>query len=461
MARPPAKQPLLTSADASTPGVLGTPRALSTTIRSMQLGLHLITAVLIVVAVGRAVSDGVPLLPVLVSALVFAGWYTGGVVLAGRIEDRPVAAWWLAGLAIIWVAAVAASAEFMWLAFSLWLLAGYILRWGWAVVCSIAVFLVVAVAPVLHLGTTSYANVIGPLLGGTFALFISRGYVELVTELRERQRLVASLVNAQEEMAELQEELAKTQRLSGAKAERTRISRDIHDTVAQGLSSISLLAAAAVENGQLDTMPRTLQQIDALARDNLVDVRRIVAALAPAELDEGALAGALQRMLERLEAETDLGARLHTEFHTDETLPALPTAVEVALLRTAQSALANVRQHAGASRVVVSLSTAGDSVRLDVVDDGRGFDLQAWNSRSPERAERTDDAVATTAGGYGMRSMRARLRELGGGLDVESAAGEGVALSAYVPLAAPQLPEAQQFPQTQYTQQAQPISEED
>ena len=410
------------------PVAQGAPRTLSATIRSMQLGLHLITAVLVVVACLRALADGTPGGPVLLGGLVFSGWYVGGVVLAGRVDDRPVAAWWLAGLALIWVGAVAASAEFIWLAFPLWLLAGYILRWRWAVVCAIAVFLVVAVAPLLQFGTTSYANVIGPLLGGTFALFISRGYVELVNDLQERQRLVASLVHAQTEMAALQEELAQTQRLSGAKAERTRISRDIHDTVAQGLSSISLLTTAALERGELAAMPRTLEQIDALARDNLVDVRRIVAALAPAALEEGALAGALRRMLDRLTEETGLA----TEFRVDESLPALPTTVEVALLRTAQSALANVRQHAEATRVVVNLADAGDSVRLDIVDDGAGFDTPAWNRRPR-------GSGAVESGGYGLHSMRARLHELGGGLDVESTPGEGTALSAHVPIASPHL----------------------
>ncbi|MET1019925.1 MAG: sensor histidine kinase, partial [Microterricola sp.] len=205
-----------------------------------------------------------------------------------------------------------------------------------------------------------------------------------------------------------------------AEEERTRISRDIHDTIAQGFSSISLLATAAIEHGRAERMPRTLQQIDALARESLVDVRRIVAALAPSELEEGALAGALRRMLERLTEESGID----TEFRVDESLPALATTVEVALLRTAQSALANVRQHAGASRVVVNLADAGDSVRLDIVDNGRGFDAGAWDSDS-----------GPAGGGYGLHSMRARLRELGGGLDVESAAGEGVALSAHVPLA--------------------------
>lgn len=403
-------------------GARRTPRTVSATIRSMQVGLHLITAALVVVAAARAIADTAPLALVVGSALVFSGWYIGGVVLAGHVEDRRIAGWWLVGLAVIWAGAVTASAEFVWLAFSLWLLAGYILRWRWAVVFSIVVFAVVTVAPIMVAGSTSYANVIGPLLGGTFALSIARGYVDLVNDLQERQRLVTSLVQAQNEMAELQDELANTQRLSGAEAERTRISRDVHDTIAQGLSSISLLATAGAtaENDRADPTLRTLQQIDALARDSLVDVRRIVAALAPAELEEGALAGALRRMLARLAEETGL----ETEFRVDDGLPALPTTVEVALLRTAQSALANVRQHAHATRVVVNLADAGDSVRLDIGDDGCGFDASEWDS-NPGGA----------GGGYGLHSMRARLRELGGGLDVESAVGEGTALSAHVPRA--------------------------
>ncbi|RZU65612.1 signal transduction histidine kinase [Microterricola gilva] len=401
-------------------GARRTPRTLSATIRSMQIGLHIITAALVVVAAARAIIDEVPPALVLGSAVVFSAWYLGGVILSGRVQSRQLSGWWLAGLAVIWVGAVAASAEFVWLAFSLWLLAGYILRLRWAVLFSLAVFAVVIAAPIMQHGTTSYANVIGPLIGGAFALSIARGYVQLVRDLQERQRLVASLVQTQAEMAELQDELANTQRLSGAEEERTRISRDIHDTIAQGFSSISLLATAAIEHGQVERMPRTLQQIDALARESLVDVRRIVAALAPSELEEGALAGALRRMLERLTEESGID----TEFRVDESLPALATTVEVALLRTAQSALANVRQHAGASRVVVNLVDAGDSVRLDIVDNGSGFDAGAW-----------DAGFGAAGGGYGLHSMRARLRELGGGLDVESAAGDGVALSAHVPLA--------------------------
>src|SRR5690606_3059918 len=128
----------------------------------------------------------------------------------------------------------------------------------------------------------------------------------------------------------------------------------------------------------------------------------------------------IRRMLDRLAAETGI----RTEVHADPSVPALPATVEIALLRVAQSALSNVRLHSRAGHVVVTLVDAEDSVRLDVVDDGRGFDVRRWG--------RLPDGPA--ASGYGLHSMRARLRELGGGLDIESTDGDGTALSAHVPL---------------------------
>lgn len=401
------------------------PRAMIAVLRSMRAGQLVITLVLVVVGATRALADGTAPAIVLGAALVFSGWYLGGLLLATRTRDERLGAGWLVGLGLIWMGAVAVSSEFVWLAFSLWLLAGYILRVRWALVFSLAVFAVVVGAPIWHHGHTDYANVIGPLVGGIFAFGFARGYVELVREARERQGLVESLLQAQTEMAGLQDELARSQRESGVIAERTRLSRDIHDTIAQGLSSIALLAQGSLGGDRGAEESRVLEQIEALAHDSLTDVRRIVAALSPAELEEGALAGALRRMLDRVHAETGLAVDLHAE----QGFPALPTVVEVALLRTAQSALANVRLHAGATRVVVSLVDAGDSVRLDVVDDGRGFDADAWH-RSSTRGGASGD------GGYGLRSMRERLRELGGGLDVESTPGDGTALSAYLPFAA-------------------------
>jgi signal transduction histidine kinase len=394
----------------------------STTVRAMKYGQHLITVVLLVVCVVRALVGGASPLPVGVVGLCFAGWYSAGSYIIPRLAHERHSAVWLVGLATLWVGLAAVSAEFVWLAFPLWLLAGHVLTLRPAITFSILVFAAVVVAPLVQTGTTSYAFIIGPLVGGIFALGISRGYLQLLTDARERQQLITTLVQAQTDMVSLQEELGRAQRESGAIEERTRLSRDIHDTVAQGLSAIVLIARAGTGKA-LDDATTALTHIETIALDNLTDVRRIVNALSPAELQQGALTGALQRMLERLMLETSI----QTEFHTGDSAVALPATVEIALLRTAQSALSNVRLHADAHHVVVTFDQSDDTARLDIVDDGRGFNLDTWR-----------EAVEPTASGYGLHSMRARLRELGGGLDIESSDGDGTALSAHVPLA-PQL----------------------
>lgn len=396
------------------------PRSATATLRSMQVGQHVIAAALAIIGVARATAEGTPVLAAVGAAAVLLLWYGAGILLSPRPTGVAAARWWLVVLTLIWAGSVIISAEFVWFAFVLWLLAGQLLTRRASVVFSALVFVAVALAPVAHSGSTSYANVFGPLIGGIFALGVSLGYLELRRDARERELLVESLQLAHQEMAGLQEELALTQRHSGAIEERTRLSRDIHDTIAQGLSSIALLVRAELEQDPgLDTT-QTLRQVEALAGDSLVDVRRIVAELTPSELEDNALAAALTRMLRRFEEETGVS----TILHVDDTLPVLPTAQEVALLRTAQSALANVRLHSGASKVVISLIDADDSVRLDIVDDGCGFDLTTL--RSTHRS---------TNSSYGLIFMRDRLRERGGGLDIESAPGEGTALSGHLPVA--------------------------
>lgn len=395
------------------------------TVRAMEIGQHVIAAVLTAIGVVRAAGDGTPIAAAVVAGLAILAWHTAGTLLPSRTGSRRVVVWWLLGFAVIWGAAVAVSSEFVWIAFLLWLLAGHLMPVPWGLLFSGLVLAVVVVAPILHHGSTSYANVFGPLIGGIFAFGISRGYLQLLRDAAERERLVDSLTSAQQEMAELQDELALAQRESGAIAERTRISRDIHDTVAQGLSSIRLLAHAGAGRSTDAEAARALSQVEVLAGDSLADVRRIVAALAPSELEEDVLAAALRRMLDRARDE----AGLQVELHVDDTLPLLPTEVEVALLRTAQSALANVRLHADAGRVVMSLidddstDAEGRTVRLDILDDGTGFDVAAW-----------EQASETGSSSYGLRFMRSRLRELGGGLDIESTPGEGTAISVHLPL---------------------------
>ena len=399
-----------------TPAVAG---ARGATVRAMAIGQHAMLLLLVIIGIVRAISQGTAPAAAIAAGLALIAWHTVASLMPKRARTTRWYALWLVGFAIAWLVAVAVSPEFVWVSFVLWILAGHLLPLAWGLTFSAFVLTVVIVAPILHHGTTSYANVFGPLIGGVFAFGISRGYLKLLRDAAERERLVASLTRAQEEMTQLQGELATAQRESGAIAERTRISRDIHDTVAQALSSIRLLAHAGADRTADPEAERTLGQVESLASDSLSDVRRIVASLAPRELEDDALTAALGRMLTRLHDETGID----TTLHVDDTLPLLPTDIEVALLRTAQSALANVRLHANAQRVVMSMVDAGDTVRLDIIDDGSGFDAAAWETSTDARAS-----------SFGIRFMRARLRELGGGLDVESAPGEGTALSVHLPM---------------------------
>jgi signal transduction histidine kinase len=387
-------------------------------LRGARFVLHLITVVLVIVSTVRASIEG-ELLPVLLAAAVYLAWYGAGAGFA----HRGAAEWWMLGLLGVWIGMLVLSPEFVWLAFPVLLLAGHVMRLPWSLAFAAVVLTAAIVAPFLHPGGiqpgTGLAHVVGPIVGGGFAFAVSLGYDAMLRDAVERERLIDSLLRAQREAAQLHDELAATQREAGATRERTRLARDLHDTIAQELSTIVMLARtdpAAVG----DPRPDRTAQIEQLAQHSLTELRRIVAALAPAELDESALAGALGRMLDALHEDIGIEVRLDV----DPDLPALTTPTEVALLRVAQSALANVRQHSAARRVAVRLTADDTSVRLCVEDDGMGF----------------DPAVRPSDASYGLAAMRSRLREAGGELTVRSAPGDGTTIEASLPRAALAVP---------------------
>ncbi|MEV6108461.1 sensor histidine kinase [Streptomyces sp. NPDC051940] len=216
----------------------------------------------------------------------------------------------------------------------------------------------------------------------------------------------------------LQREIAAGERREGVLAERQRLSMEIHDTLAQGSSSLQMLLQAA--DRVWDTDPAAARDHVRTATDiagrNLTEARRFVHDLAPADLAEsGTLSGALSALADREPA------GLVVRLHEDGTPPGpLPDRVQSALLRIAQGALANVREHAGATTARLTLTYLDDQVVLDVADDGRGFDPGAVHP-GEER-------------GHGLGAMRARVAQLGGTLNVESAPGEGTVVSASIPL---------------------------
>lgn len=395
---------------------------------------HVLFAALVGVGAGRGLAGqgGSGAVSVLGAAALLLAWYAVGARRAGRqlgVDETgtgadgspPATGRWLVGLVAAWLLAVVASVEMVWVAFALWLLAGRLLPPRRAGALGVLV-LAVVVARGGHAEDWSTAAVVGPVLGCAFALALSRTLQVLARDNAERGRLVASLVAAQEQAETLQAELALAEREAGVLAERARLSRDIHDTLAQGFSSILLLARASGATPDEDVRARLLAQIEASAADHLQEARQVVAALAPAALEHG-LAEALLRVAERLRQET--GAVV--DVRTTGRLPALPTPVQVALLRTVQSAVANVRQHAGARSVLITLGDQEDEVVVEVVDDGTGFDPAAVEARL-----RSQPAGGGT-GGYGLQASRERLRELGGRLEVRSAPGEGTTVRASLP----------------------------
>lgn len=204
--------------------------------------------------------------------------------------------------------------------------------------------------------------------------------------------------------------------------ERQRLAREIHDTLAQGFTSIvmHLEAAEGAMPGEWPAVQQHLDQARRTARESLLQARRLVWALRPAILERTSLPTAVERVVARWMADTGIAARATI---TGMACP-LPTAAEIALLRAVQEALANVRKHARAGQVAVTLSYMGDLVVLDVQDDGVGFDP----------AEVQAPPAVDAHGGFGLAAMRERLEQLGGTLLVESAPGEGTTLVVEVPV---------------------------
>jgi signal transduction histidine kinase len=230
----------------------------------------------------------------------------------------------------------------------------------------------------------------------------------IMTSMRQRAQL-AGLVA---ELAASRAESARLSREAGVAAERERLAREIHDTLAQGFTSIITLAQAIEPELETDTAAarRHIELIRTTARENLAEARAMVAELTPTALHDGSLPAAIERQCDRLSAETGVAVILRAE----DDLPVLGMATDVVLLRAVQEAFANVRKHAQATSVTVNLSSPGDALRLSVSDNGIGF--------NDERAQ-----------GYGLRGMRSRVTQVGGTMSVSPTPGGGTTVTVEVP----------------------------
>jgi PAS domain S-box-containing protein len=196
--------------------------------------------------------------------------------------------------------------------------------------------------------------------------------------------------------------------------ERSRLARELHDSVTQALYSVTLYAEAtrlALASEKLDVATENLNELHKMAREAMLDMRMLIFELHPPQLEEEGLVAALKARLAAVESR----AQLRTEIRVQGERP-LPILVGEELFRIALEALNNVIKHANASQVTVDVAFPRAGVRLTVIDDGVGF----------------DPASAQHSGGMGLQGMEERAQRIGGLLAVESAPGQGTAVRVTV-----------------------------
>lgn len=380
---------------------------------------HLAFAVLLALSVGATLADPDASTSTrwvaLAGSAVLVGWYlANGAMSKGVIDhdgDRNTTAY-VVGAIAIWIVLTVAHPAFHLLLFILFFQIFAMVEIRRAV--RLAVALSVAIFAVGLVQATEPGRALLPDLGvtvvGLVAAVAMAWWIDgIITESRQRHDLIGQLEATRAE-------LVTAERQAGMLEERQRMATEIHDTLAQGFTSIAMLlevVAADLPDSASPDLRRRLELAATTARTNLDEARRLIAALSPAPLDGADLPGALGRLGDRLTAQ----AGTTVEVRVEGPVRPLPAATEVAALRAVQEALANVAKHAHAGHVVVTLRFGGldDPVAVEVVDDGVGFDH------------------AATQNGYGLQGMRQRLEPLGGTVTVASSPGAGTTVLVLVP----------------------------
>jgi signal transduction histidine kinase len=376
---------------------------------------HVVFAVLVAIAaVDAAIEESgsreAVLLGVL-GVLVLAYVAVGGPALVRRDHRR--AAVYLAVLVAVVAVLAWVLPELLFLLFlafpQVWFLVEG-LRDG--VLWTLALGAAATLGPMVHWAQGTEPFDLQTFVGLGFSLAMGAWVMSVLAHSEQRADLIRELESTRAELAALHHQ-------QGMVAERERLAREVHDTLAQGYTSIVVLAqtaAAALSGSPADAAER-LAVIEEVARENLGEARAMVAAFAPVALDSATLVEALQRLAERFGRETGVATRVDTAA-LGSGGPSLSRTEEIVLLRGAQEALANVRRHASASAVVLRVTRVGSGadghVSVHVEDDGVGF-----------------DPAAST--GVGLAGLRDRAEEVGGAVDVRSAPGEGTRVTVRVP----------------------------
>lgn len=372
----------------------------------LRVSLHVLVALLLVVGLIGVADSRVPALTVCLAAA-FSALYLAGTVMhhRGKALSRGAEWGWLAAVGVLWVALVWASPDFAWLEFPLVMLACYMLPAPVGVPVSLAAgaFTVAVMAP-----ETGIGGIIGPSIGTLVAVVASFAYQALRAEA-EHYKLTAA------RLAATQMELAESQYQAGALQERTRLAREVHDTMAQGLSSIVLFGRAAaghLESGdparQAKT-PEILGTIVDTASENLAEARRFVAANSP---DAAPLSERLEAVAASARSrQKAIGSPLELTVVAPDADQITGEAADV-VERVVREGVSNIVRHSNADKAVVTVEKLGNVATVDVFDDGRGVGRPA---------------------GHGLTGLRARVAEVGGTIELESSP-RGTVLAARIPL---------------------------
>lgn len=300
---------------------------------------------------------------------------------------------------LFYVVAVAAAPFTSWLLFAVIPLIFQLMDVRIGIVLAILANLVIPAVALVEEPQTVTTNLLIAIITGAASIWFSVWIVRVIRQNVERGMLIDELKASRAEVARLSHD-------AGIYAERARLASEIHDTLAQGFTSIVTLLQAydpELRDERVALAVRT-------AKENLAEARALVAALSPAALASASLLDAVRRQAARFSQEAGVPATVRVTGTPRE----LPIPVEVVLLRAAQEALTNVRRHAHATEAQVVLAYDDHGVHLVVRDNGRGF-------------------ASGHADGFGLAGMRSRAEQVHGILTVHGGRTGGTTVELEVP----------------------------
>ena len=305
---------------------------------------------------------------------------------------------------ILWVGLIILNVESLLLAAMFYplIFSRFIIRWAIALATfqTLGLYLVY----VILYGAEDWLLLLMVTLGFLIASTLIGAFVaSLIKQSVARQHLL-------DELTQTRARLLKSEREAGVLSERQRLAREIHDTVAQQFTSVIMHLAAARLSAP-DVIQTHVKQAEQTAREGLAEARRMIWDKPPGQLENASLVESIEGVAARWSVEN----AINVEMAVTGTPHALDASMDVALLRISQEALHNIKKHARAQNVNITLSYMPGILVLDIADDGQGFD------------------TSVSRRGFGLQSMRERAEELGGELTVESEPGKGTNIAVSIP----------------------------